>query len=153
ISALLPIAWPTAASSTHSLFASGSFTSIARVPARYLARWDGQHWSELPGAPLSVNALAWHDADGAGPQPAQLYAAGSFATIGGVPANNVARLDGLAWQPFGSGLLGPTYAICSFDRDHSGPLPPDLYVGGTVPALARWNGTSWDSTGPLGGQV
>ena len=76
-----------------------------------------------------------------------LYAAGSFANAGPVPANNIARWDGAFWWPLGN---GPDSTVRSLATD--GTL---LYVGGPFtnvdglfsPGLAIWDGTAWASLG------
>ena len=60
------------------------------------------------------------------------------------------------------GLDGPVYASAAWDPDGSGPLPPQLVVGGsfhtagdqTLNNVALWDGTRWKTlgnTGPTGG--
>lgn len=65
-----------------------------------ISRWDGSDWSE-PGGGIdgSVEALMIWD-DGSGPA---LFAGGSFSEAGGVPAENIARLDGSTWTALGLG--------------------------------------------------
>ena len=99
------------------------------------------------GSTGSVVALAVFD-DGSGPVP---YAGGSFTTIGGVQANNIAKWDGTSWSPLGTGMSAGVRALTVFD-DGSGPA---LYAGGEfstaggvlVNQIAKWDGTSWS---PLG---
>lgn len=81
-----------------------------------------------------------------------IYIGGNFLAVGGAVANNIARWDGTAWSPLGtgpaSGLDGTVRALA---------LAPngDLYVGGTfgkaggvvANSVARWNGTTWSSLG------
>jgi hypothetical protein len=94
-----------------------------------------------------VRALATFD-DGAGPA---LYAGGTFATAGGVPANNIARWDGTTWTPLGTGVVGTVLSLAVWD-DGNGPA---LFAGGAfttaggAPAsrIARWDGVAWSSPG------
>jgi hypothetical protein len=95
-----------------------------------------------------VYALAVHVQDGA----ADLYAGGVFTSAGGVPAERVARWDGLAWSPLGAGFgPGEVTALQSFDSGQ-GPM---LYAGGqfqnsggsALSNIARWDGTSWLDVG------
>ncbi|MCU0866827.1 MAG: hypothetical protein MUC36_23830, partial [Planctomycetes bacterium] len=71
---------------------------------------------------------------------------GNFAFAGSTPVNRIARWDGVAWQPLGSGLNGLVEAILE--------LPDgDLLVGGSFTTaggvaaahLARWNGSTWSA--------
>jgi hypothetical protein len=100
-----------------------------------------------------VDCLAVHD-DGSG---ASLYAGGTFTSAGGVAAARIARWDGHAWHPLGTGMERPgepfvnVAALKSFD-DGTGPA---LYAGGlfTVAGgvaashVARWSGTAWSALG------
>lgn len=82
-----------------------------------------------------------------------LVAVGYFTTIGGMPANRVARLHGTSWAPLGTGLDAPA--------SHVARLPNgDLLVAGAFttaggvpsPGLARWDGAAWHAHpgAPLG---
>lgn len=103
--------------------------------------------SGLRGMDGPVEALATFDA-GSGPA---LYAGGSFAAAGAVPAANIARWNGSLWLPVGGGMNGTVLSLAVFD-DGTGPA---LYAGGTftsaggVPAanIARWNGATWSAVG------
>jgi hypothetical protein len=134
------------------LYVGGNFSSAGGVSAPGAVKWDGANWSALgTGIPSGlVQALAVYD-DGSGPA---LYASGSFASAGGVPAANIARWKGSSWSTLGSGLTGyqaSGYALAVFD-DGGGSA---LYAGGQftdaggVPAmgLAKWDGTSWSALG------
>jgi hypothetical protein len=131
------------------LYAGGRFITIGGVMSRNIARWDGAQWSALGTGTAGgdgVHALAVFD-DGTGPA---LYAAGSFAQVNGIPANNIAKWDGSTWSPVGAGLLESTpfaAALTVFD-DGTGPA---LYVGGqftlageqSANHIAKWDGTAW----------
>ena len=91
-----------------SLYAGGGFATVSGVPASSVARWDGSTWSALgsgvqlgSGEDAYVIALAV-GADGS------LYVGGYFTTAGGAPANRIARWDGSAWSPLGSGINPPS---------------------------------------------
>jgi hypothetical protein len=81
-----------------------------------------------------VNALA---VSGNG----DLYAGGSFTIAGGVSANRVAKWNGTAWSPVGSG----------FDCCYISALAisgSTVYAGGIFSmvggaGIAKWNGSSW----------
>ncbi len=82
-----------------------------------------------------------------------LYVAGSFKTIDGIQVNGVAKWDGAAWSPLGSGILGGSrWNIASYN-DGSGTaiyLFGDFSsVGGVeVPGgVAKWDGSTWQDTG------
>ena len=69
---------------------------------------------------------------------------GMFDAVGTTAVRGIARWDGTAWRPLGSGVDGLVHAIVELPNG-------DLLVGGEfataggVPAanLARWNGSSW----------
>jgi len=81
-----------------------------------------------------------------------LVAAGDFITDGtGLrPLNLVARWDGSAWQPFGSGLAGnPGASVRALlvlpDGDLLAGGDFRQASGGTARGVARWNGTAWQA--------
>src|SRR5690554_3556312 len=116
------------------LYAGGEFTTAGGQPANRIARWNGQVWSTL-GSGMDGNfsntrvcALAVFD-DGGGAGPA-LYAGGVFTTAGGQPANRIARWNGSAWAPLGSGMSGPSPQVRSLTVfDDGGGAGPVLYAG------------------------
>jgi len=78
----------------------------------------------------------------------ELIAAGNFTQSAGTTLNGIARWDGTAWMPLGSGVQGgPVLALASYNGE--------LIVGGSftaaggVPAqnIAKWNGAIWSSLG------
>ncbi|MBN4052583.1 hypothetical protein JYT82_00560 [bacterium AH-315-K20] len=123
-----------------------------------MARWTGAAWEPVSdglGTGARVYDLHIHD-DGTG---LKLYAAGSFGTADGQPARGIARWDGNAWEPVGTGAgaNGDIRSLATFD-DGSGVR---LAAGGTftaiegipAPRLAVWDGTSWDALGGTDGYV
>ena len=76
-----------------------------------------------------------------------LYAAGHFDTAGNIPANNIAKWDGVAWSPLGTGINDRVSALISYNGS--------LYAGGNFTAaggnaarsIAKWDGVNWS---PLG---
>ncbi|HEX9950518.1 MAG TPA: hypothetical protein VGB53_02025, partial [Rubricoccaceae bacterium] len=78
---------------------------------------------------------------------------GTFSEAGGRPVANVARWDGAAWQPLGSGL-GALSGINAVSALVTGP-DGSLYAGGgfktaggaTVSGVARWDGAAWQVIG------
>ena len=78
---------------------------------------------------------------------------GQFPSAGGVSAQALARYDGVAWGPLGSGLSWSFGApqVEALHVDANG----DLLVAGTfdsaggiaVESLARWNGSQWSAVG------
>lgn len=112
-----------------------------------------------PGADHAVNAFAYWDDDGDGPNPPALYAAGRFLEIGGAPANKIARWDGHRWWPLGIGLGSDSnsevHKLAVWDPDGDGPEPEKLYACGYLPTsagspgshIACWDGATWTALG------
>jgi hypothetical protein len=73
----------------------------------------------------------------------QLYVAGSFTSINGVAANNIARWNGSVWSAAGTGSGVPgdyINALCVYNNN--------LYAGGGQSGnCEKWNGTSWSVAG------
>jgi hypothetical protein len=128
--------------SGEALYASG-VQSVGGLSTGGIARWNGSQWSKLVAGPdNTINDLqVFDDGTTAGPQ---LYAAGLFHTIGGVPAERVARWDGQAWHALGAGLPGSVTCLGVFD-DGSG-CGPELFAAGAISipgSIAKWNGNAW----------
>ena len=113
------------------------------VPQQAAAEWsslgsgiEGGPWGGDP----AVYSLATYDG--------ALVASGYFTTAGGAVVNGIARWDGSAWTPLGTGLeAAQGHALAVYEGE--------LVVGGAftsadgVPAghIAKWNGISWSSLG------
>ncbi|QTA84808.1 Immunoglobulin domain-containing protein [Desulfonema magnum] len=77
-----------------------------------------------------------------------LYAGGYFSTAGGVSAKYIAKWDGSAWTPLGSGMNGCVRALAC---DSGG----NLYAGGyfttaggvSAKYIAKWDGIAWSALG------
>lgn len=109
-----------------------------------LGRWNGSDFDPL-GNSISGGVQILY---GLGSYQGDPVTGGSFTSIDGVPAANIARWNGSAWQALGGGTNGAVFAILE--------LNGILYAAGTfsqaggAPAanIAAWNGSSWS---PLGG--
>ncbi len=127
------------------LVVGGVFDQITRpdgsvLPARNVARWDGQAWEPL-GEGLSVASLPGVLALATG-EGERIYAGGEFGFIENDVAvrRNVAVWDGGEWQPLGSGT-DDLVSTLAFGPDEK------LYVGGGFdvagaigsPGLAVWD--------------
>ncbi len=98
--------------------------------------WGGDFfWTEAfppPGIDGVVNAVAVYQGD--------LYAAGNFDAIGDQPISGIARWDGSAWQPVGTG--GPDFVRALAVHGS------ELYVvaeANLAIEVHRWDGTSWSA--------
>jgi len=162
---MLSIIYALARDSSGILYAGGAPSSP------YISQWNGTTWSAVGGGmggaffdDKSVHALAT-DASG------NLFAGGGFTTAGGVAANRIAKWNGSAWSPLGSGIGGSGTTVYALALEGSGtPSPSDserqsqsrstdsgqvLYAGGyfttaggvSAICVAKWDGTNWS---PLG---
>ncbi len=143
------------------LVAGGYFTAAGGILMNHITSWDGRAWQSLgsgmtgPLGLISVRALTSWDPDGSGPVPARLVAGGDIRTAGGISTNNIARWDGSAWEPIGSGLNSTVFAVMSWESDGVASQPPSLVAGrqfatisgGTADGIARTNHTTWQSFG------
>lgn len=138
------------------LYVGGKFSSAGGLSAKGVAKWNGSTWSALGaglnivGTVTEVYALKMMGTD--------LYAGGNFTTAGGAPANRVAKWNGAAWSPLGSGVGGAGDVVTALAS-----IGTDLYASGIfttaggIPAnnVAKWNGSAWSAlgTGTSGGAV
>ncbi|MCB0791698.1 MAG: T9SS type A sorting domain-containing protein [Flavobacteriales bacterium] len=106
----------------------------------FLMNGNAQSWQQL-GAQGVGGVADIVEYDG------ELYITGDFEEIGGVTVNNIARWDGAAWAPVGTGLTSWGYGSCM--AVYNG----ELYVAGYFDTaggvntyrLARWNGSTWSN--------
>ena len=109
------------------LIASGNFTDSTGVFSFGIGRWDGTSWTGM-GGPGSVDAAMFTN------YCDTLVAAGTSSWLG-----HIAKWDGRAWRPFGSGLNDQALAAAVYNGS--------LYVGGwftmaggkSSSYMARWD--------------
>jgi hypothetical protein len=123
------------------LVISGSFGSSGSS----VARWNGTSWTLLGSAGNGgVAALAIHP-------NGDVFAAGTFTSIGGVACSRIARWNGTTWSPLGSGIDSDVHALTI--RPNGELIAGGIFTmaGGVATSrIASWNGTSWT---PLGSGV
>jgi hypothetical protein len=131
------------------VYACGIFDTAGGTANRNnIARWNpaASAWSDL-GTGLTDPSYARCDAVAAG--TGGVYAGGSFTSAGGAPGfNNIARWNGSAWSPLGTGADNAVTAL--------GVLGSNLYAGGaftqvggvSVTGTAIWNGGNWSGEAP-----
>ncbi len=115
------------------------------------------HWMPVFGSTPAVSGavhamIKFNDGSGE-----RLVCGGSFGTIGGVHATNVARWDGTSWSPMGQGLSGSGVLDFEVFDDGQGPA---LYAAGgltssgstALSCVARWNAPT-NSWVPLAGSI
>jgi hypothetical protein len=141
---------------TARLVAGGGFATAGTTTVNYIASWNGSAWQAFgTGMNSPVHSLTTWDPDGAGPQPAHLVAGGNFTRAGGLVRNRIARWDGSAWQPFGTGMNEAVASLETWDPDGDGPQTTQIVAGGmfglaggaVMSRIARWDGSAWRSFG------
>ncbi|MCI0365616.1 MAG: hypothetical protein L0219_17275 [Phycisphaerales bacterium] len=128
------------------LVAGGNFVVAGGQDVNNIASWDGASWQPLGGGTNSaIYALAVYNDE--------LIAGGAFTTAEGQTVNRIARWNGKSWQPLGNGM---TESYCDGGGARVEALTTyndELIAGGcfsmagTANAIARWDGSSWDSLG------
>jgi hypothetical protein len=138
-SRIAPMSWD----ATGALVVAGRLTYAGGTPVNGIARWDGNSWDDMGGG------LGGFTSGASGPyvmatvrgQDGSVYVGGSFASIGGVSARNIARWDGERWRPLGEGV-GSVNDLAIAPNG-------DLIAGGQG-FVQRWNGSSWTYLGGSG---
>jgi hypothetical protein len=130
------------------LIACGDFTVAGGASASRVARWNGSTWQPLGagvgfgvGTATAYSLAVYNN---------ELIVGGAFNLAGGAPANSIARWDGSAWLPLGSGLTlfgsyGTTYALAVRGTDLLAAGRFSAAGGNTAQDFARWNGSAWDA--------
>jgi hypothetical protein len=129
-----------------SLYAGGSFTLAGGVPVGLIARWNDTTWSAVGGA--TAQGTNYQNVYVMGMFHSELYAGGSFDTIGSAPIQYIAKLNGGNWVPLNSGVTNGIVLSMMSDTSY-------LYLGGffsTIggfPAnyIALWDGTYYSKLG------
>ena len=123
------------------LIVAGGFDGTPNLTSIRIIRYNGTQWNRFTTQGLNgeIFSIGLWDRDGNGPERESLYAGGSFTTSEGTILNRVARWTGSVWEPLGPGLNGSVNIVKALDADGDGPLPKQLYIGGTF--TARGDGT------------
>ncbi|MFN7963569.1 MAG: hypothetical protein U0002_20075, partial [Thermoanaerobaculia bacterium] len=125
----------------------GSAPALYAGGTGFVDRFDGAGFTPLaPGMTGTVYALAPATVSGV----SSLVAGGSFGSIGGVTASNVARFAAGSWSALGVGFNAPVYALVE------GGTSPQLFAGGAFTRsgstvalhVARLSAGSWLAVGP-----
>ncbi|MEZ6037776.1 MAG: hypothetical protein R3F29_09870 [Planctomycetota bacterium] len=125
----------------------GQFSVVGTAVASHLALYEPitDTWAGLGGGVDGPVYALLPLANG------ELIVAGDFTNAGGVPCNNVARWDGVGWQPLGGASNGTDGLVVALAMLPTG----EIVVGGAFASaggvaaanVASWDGTSWS---PLG---
>jgi hypothetical protein len=81
-----------------------------------------------------------------------LYAGGDFTMAGGVPADGIAKWDGMQWSALGSGMRNGSVRTLTVFDDGTGPAlyaSGEFITPGGLPAscIAKWDGSQWSALG------
>lgn len=151
--------WTAMAGATAAPFVPTRYTSLVELSGgafviggrmtdwSNVALWTGSRWDALGDGPANgVRCAVAIDDE-------QFYVGGTFETVGGKPANGVARWDGTTWQRLGRGPIGDIADLALLPNG-------DLIAGGSFGitsattssfGLARWDGSTWSAFGGVGG--
>lgn len=119
-----------------------SFTSAARADGINLLHWDGRSWSRpfaVGGRTTGTYRLAAFGDD--------LFLGGSFNSVQGVAATNVALWSGTEWVPMAEGFRGANERVNAFAIWRGRLVAGGSFAdSGTnrVSSLAAWNGSRWE---------
>ena len=143
--------WAAVGAGTHTgalvAFDDGGGEAL-HVAGTLIERWDGAGWTTVadPEGGAVQAALVFEG---------ELYVAGGFDSISGLPADRVARWDGLQWTALDGLGAEVALALATFD----GGGGESLWAAGDVlgPSndglVARWNGSGWERLDDSGGDL
>src|SRR5204862_8114155 len=131
----------------------GYVTGVGSAAINFVARLEGRGWSDfgagVAGLYGGVSALAVSGHD--------LYVAGYFSTVGGIPATNMAKWNGSSWSVFPWPLydaseqeLGASVNSLVFsgnDLYAAGTADTDIWSSSYEGYVVKWNGSSWSRLG------
>jgi len=102
--------------------------------------WDGTSWVAI--------GPSFDDAFRMEVYQNHLFVCGFFTTIGGQPANYIARWNGTAWQQVGGGMNNFVLALSVYHDDLIAGGQFTTAGGIAANRCARWDGVSWKPIGP-----
>ncbi len=147
------------------LYVGGSFGFVSDngtdvQSARYIAKWDGSHWSGLGGNGSGGGSLS-SDVLSIAASGSDLYVGGSFTNVNNngtvlTAADYVAKWDGTNWSALGSN--GASDGSLNFWVDAVAASGSNVYVGGyftnvnnngtvltAADYVAKWDGSNWSA--------
>ena len=122
------------------LVAAGAFDSIAGVPAKGIAAWNGDSWIAMDSGIEKVRATSLAECEGV------LYAGGQFYDQDH-RQSSVLHWDGAGWRPVPAtnGHIDPTAFACANGKLYAGGY---VVLGSNGPrGVMSWDGSSWSSLG------
>jgi hypothetical protein len=117
-------------------------TTLIAAMALTVALANSQTWNAVSSGTYNGNTIKVLKTYGT-----DLYAGGTFTTIGALPSSDIAKWNGTSWAPLGSGANAEVKCMEVF-----GGM---LYVGGDFTTingvaakfLAKYDGTTWSAVG------
>jgi hypothetical protein len=135
-----------AASGPDLYIAGYQYMGPTQGEAGYVARWNGGTWTILASEFGSdrftyVDAVAVSGTD--------VYIAGLFSIVGGVPANGTAKWNGSTWSALGNWhpVTGYTIAVSGNDAYFGSRFVSNAGLERRAEGIAKWNGSSWSDLG------
>jgi hypothetical protein len=135
------------------VYVGGIFSQAGGVLASNVAKWNGTAWSALGAGVANSNPYLMPGVYALAVSPTgEVYAGGGFDLAGGVAANNVAKWNGTAWAPLGTGaangVAGGVNALAVAGNGDVYAVGYFTQAGGvSASQVARWNGTAWSGLG------
>ncbi|PKP23278.1 MAG: hypothetical protein CVU05_00065 [Bacteroidetes bacterium HGW-Bacteroidetes-21] len=130
------------------LIVAGAFYLQDGNAGNFIQQWDGNTWSDVGGGFLGYGMQLYSNGQvhGLTVYKDKLYACGVFSYAGGVPAQKIAKWDGVKWCGIGSAINNRIYS-CGFFRD-------TLYIscgfsiidGDSIKGIAKWLGGDYVDT-------
>lgn len=132
------------------LVIGGFYSRIGAVRTNGLATWEPTTgvWSEL-GSGVSPFGINYGVRCIAAMPNGELIVGGTFTSIDGVSASNLARFDGFSWSSMGV-VDGSVYALTAMPNGDL-VIGGDFTVAGGIAAIgiARFDGVAWSSLGDV----
>jgi len=77
-----------------------------------------------------------------------LVVGGSFTSVAGIAANNIARWNGTSWSPLGAGTNATVNGLTPLPNGDLVAVGSFASAGGVAASrIARWNGSAWSAMG------
>jgi len=128
----------------NELYFMGDFWMVDSSPAKGLAKWDGNQWTEIYNLPFAGSGS--YIIDDIALYKGELYVSGGFYND---TINNIIKYDGVNWKNVGCGMYGDTWVQKMIVYKN------ELYVAGLFYKqdgnagnfIQRWDGYQWKDVG------
>jgi hypothetical protein len=130
----------------NELYVAGLFMSAWGNIDNSIIRYDGVNWKPVGGG-FTSSQTSWTSVYNLRVIDNELYAVGYFDYAGGIPAQNLAKWNGLEWCGFTTMSQGALFDVAKLNND--------LYVGGSfleiggdsIRGIAKYIGIGADTCG------